>query len=145
MDSEQNNEEKLFEGDAERDIKMRIVELSKPDMLDLRANTNAVILVLTDLMTLQTELMKVLLEKAVLSEEEIQAVYATTGNREIVTRAYGAVYDRYATYFEKAREVIRENVDSQEQQTVNLDDMADVASTATPSHDDQPPKGRYSY
>lgn len=131
MDSGQDNTDNTFEGDAEQEIKKRIIEMSKPDMLDLRANTNAVILVLTDLMTLQTELMKVLLEKAVLSQEEVEAVYATTGNREIVTRAYAAVYDRYATYFEKARELVRENIDSQNQQSVVVGEAGKVASTAT--------------
>ena len=117
--------------DAEEEIKQRVVEISKGDMLDLKANINSMILVLTDFLTLQTELMKKLVDKETLDEGDVQAIYATTGNKEIVSQAYTAVYNRYASYFEKAREVIREEVDKDEQQSVTLEGSAEIKSTAT--------------
>ena len=123
-----------FKEDPEQEIKRKILELSKPDMLDLRSNLNAMILVLTDFLVLQTELMKKLIEKEVLSEEDVQAVYTTTGDKQIVTQAYAAVYNRYASYFQKAREVIRAALDNEapaEDQLATIEGLENIQSTAT--------------
>ncbi len=105
----------------EQRVKEKVIRLSKDDMVDLKANINAMLFVLTDFLTLQTELMKKLIDSKVLTEEQVQAIYAATGNKEIVEQVHAAIYSRYANYFEKSREVIREDVSTEKSQTVDFE------------------------
>ncbi len=77
--------------------------MSKGAMLDLKANLNSLVFILTDFLVIQSELMKILVAKKIVTEDEITTIHEATADKATMETAYKAVFGRYGQYFDKSQ------------------------------------------
>jgi hypothetical protein len=104
---------------------------SPVEPLDIRLNFNSMLYVITEVVALFNGLIKEIKDKELLTDEEIQRVYATTTDRTELGRTHVAVFNRFMEYYVATkRSVLREDV-----QTVG-----DVSNVEVPSSEEVAPE-----
>ena len=73
--------------------------MSKGAMLTL----NSLVFILTDFLVIQSELMKILVAKKIVTEDEITTIHEATADKATMETAYKAVFGRYGQYFDKSQ------------------------------------------
>ena len=72
---------------------------SPVEPLDIRLNFNAVLYILTEVVALFNRQLETLHEAGHLTDEQVQAIYAVTADKETLGRSHAAVFNRFMEYY----------------------------------------------
>lgn len=109
------------------------------DPADIRLNFNCLIYLFTEQMAMFNELTKLLKEQAIFDDADIRTIYSVTGDKEVLSLVYQAVFQRFIEYYASLKQEVQgEEAALRGAPSAEHINLEDIESTVGPNEPEGP-------